>query len=285
MDEYCGVPGTGSGCNSRQHDFQALGTQKAGGNEASTLLTFYQHRFAVAAFVYMFYQRHVIRNPVTQLGLQTLLSGRATVILRHLAQALGVEVIIEGGPIAPGTLLASTPHGIFPLGQLLAVLCAVERPVVLAARVLFSIPGLAEVALALGAVDASPEVSKLALQLKRNVFVVPGGMQEMVLSKNSKHMVVINNRNRGFIKLALDTRAPLRPCFSFGEWNIQRALKPSSRVASVIRRVFGIFPFCPEIPHWDVSDDRSFGKIRQGVTLVIGRFAPDSSSSQLIRWF
>lgn len=54
-------------------------------------------------------------------------------------------------------------------------------------------------------------------RIPRNLFILPGGIAEIFTSTPGKHVVVFNRR-RGIVKLALETGAHILPSYVFGKW-------------------------------------------------------------------
>lgn len=101
----------------------------------------------------------------------------------------------------------------------------------LAASILFRIPGLRELGLLAGTVDADRKVASRVLEQGRSLAIVVGGEQEQILARAGEHLVFAKSR-KGHIKLALRFGVPLVPCYCFGETD----LYDQSRFAFGIRR-------------------------------------------------
>jgi len=121
-------------------------------------------------------------------------------------------------------IFASFPHGAISVNHILSMTNAVgflsdihrgERRD-LAASVLFYLPGVREILLWLGNVDAGAPTAKLNLRKKRSLLIFVGGEKEQLLTRPGTHQVHCASRF-GFVKLALTYGAPLVPLYTFGE--------------------------------------------------------------------
>ncbi len=86
----------------------------------------------------------------------------------------------------------------------------------LIASILFYIPGLRELCLFLGCVDASPSTAKYNISKGRSIFIYIGGEKEQLMTEPSKHKIYLSSR-KGFVKLALQHGTPLVPMYCYGE--------------------------------------------------------------------
>lgn len=85
----------------------------------------------------------------------------------------------------------------------------------LAASVIFQIPVVRELFLACGYIDAGRRYAQKALENKRNLFVCTGGEEESMLTELGRDVVVLNKR-KGFVRLAVSYGACLVPVFGAG---------------------------------------------------------------------
>jgi hypothetical protein len=114
-----------------------------------------------------------------------------------------------GNMLGTQTLFAAHPHGMLALSALFTFLAApAERHVLLGVHAwLMAIPGVRDVLLALGAVDASKHV---LLPLPRVALVIDG-VRGMGPTDKDEH------RPRGFLRLVLEQKRTLVPVFFGGE--------------------------------------------------------------------
>ena len=138
-------------------------------------------------------------------------------------------------------LTALHPHGVMSLAHFLVMTDAVSfRSAALplrgarrdlAASVLFRIPLLRELLLALGNVDAGARTCHALLERGCSLFLYPGGEHEQ-LRTDERQPVAFVRRRRGFLRLALQYRARVLPCYVFGEertYTVSRAAMPLRR--------------------------------------------------------
>eukprot|EP00457_Paulinella_chromatophora_P006407 gb/GEZN01006425.1/.p1 GENE.gb/GEZN01006425.1/~~gb/GEZN01006425.1/.p1 ORF type:complete len:312 (+),score=44.96 gb/GEZN01006425.1/:74-1009(+) len=86
----------------------------------------------------------------------------------------------------------------------------------LAARALFLIPIMRELAVGSGCVDAGKKTAQLCLRSGISLMLDPGGMLEQVHSRPDAEVVWIKKR-LGFIRLAIAEQVPVVPVYVFGE--------------------------------------------------------------------
>ncbi|CAM9117060.1 unnamed protein product, partial [Ectocarpus fasciculatus] len=86
----------------------------------------------------------------------------------------------------------------------------------LVASVLFMIPGLREMLLFLGCVDAGSKTAKHNLSKGYSLFIYIGGEKEQLMTEVGEHHVYLKSR-KGFVKLALSSGSALVPMYAFGE--------------------------------------------------------------------
>jgi len=85
----------------------------------------------------------------------------------------------------------------------------------LAASILFWMPLVREIVLWTGCVDASRPTAQYQLRKGRSIVVIPGGEAEQLCTAFGQDNVTLRNR-MGFIALAVESGAPLVPCYVFG---------------------------------------------------------------------
>jgi len=119
-------------------------------------------------------------------------------------------------------IFAVFPHGtssdfrILMDGILHTVLPSVADKVrVLTASVLFRIPLVREIAMWTNCVDARRSVAENLLDNHYSILVLPGGMDEQILTQYQKETIYLRKR-KGFVKLALRKGVPVVPVYVFG---------------------------------------------------------------------
>jgi len=119
-------------------------------------------------------------------------------------------------------IFAAFPHGtssdyrILMDGMLPAVLPSIANKVrVLTASIIFKLPLVREIALWTSCVDARKEVAERLVDKKYSLFVLPGGMDEQIITEHQKEKIYLKNR-KGFIRLALQKGVPVVPVYVFG---------------------------------------------------------------------
>lgn len=118
------------------------------------------------------------------------------------------------------------PHGIhcIPLGQFTAQHSAFDRTFPnlygpkltgIAATVIFKLPVVRELFFHMGYIDASRSVCQEALQAGQSLFICVGGEEEALYTTKGKDIVVLQKR-KGFVRLALSYGAAVVPVFGVG---------------------------------------------------------------------
>jgi Diacylglycerol acyltransferase len=136
--------------------------------------------------------------------------------------------------------------------------------VCLSDSVLFRIPLLRDLLLALGCVDASSSTCHRILKAGLSLQLYPGGEREMLLTPSAPSAlvsssssssssstappftsIIVASSRRGFVRLALQYSLPILPCFCFGEdqlFHTSTFLLPLRlRLASVLRVALPLF--------------------------------------------
>ena len=121
--------------------------------------------------------------------------------------------------------MAVHPHGVMTwnhvlfatdsVGFLSAAVVGPRRD--LAASVLFRIPLLRDLLLALGCVDAGLRTCHRALKAGLSLQLYVGGEREQLLSATARESVVVAASRRGFVRLACEYDVPIVPVYVFGE--------------------------------------------------------------------
>eukprot|EP00928_Gymnodinium_smaydae_P060096 TRINITY_DN4364_c0_g6_i1.p1 TRINITY_DN4364_c0_g6~~TRINITY_DN4364_c0_g6_i1.p1 ORF type:complete len:331 (-),score=39.12 TRINITY_DN4364_c0_g6_i1:185-1177(-) len=118
------------------------------------------------------------------------------------------------------------PHGVMSYDHIMLVSGMLDelnvvlphtRRSALSANILFKIPILREIALAVGAVDASRRTANKCLKEGLSLSVVPGGEREMLLAQRGPIEQLVLKKRMGFVRLALEHGVPLVPVYCFGE--------------------------------------------------------------------
>ena len=119
-------------------------------------------------------------------------------------------------------LFAVHPHGALPVGasvllpQLSRWAAIGSRIRVGGASIVFWLPLVRDWLLAFGAVDAGRRTLERCLREGLSVVLLPGGIQEQLLDCEPHEERITLLRRKGFIDLALSTRAAVVPVYVFG---------------------------------------------------------------------
>ena len=155
------------------------------------------------------------------------------ILCEAIAWLLGVrlDIVVPADGKTPsfpyagaGVVAAASPHGALPLTQAgIGMALFRLRPDLktfklrnAAASVLFSVPGLRELILLMGARDASKRVLTKCLAQGYSVALNPGGNYEMA-STSHTHEAIYCQQGLGFVRLAMAAGKPILPLYSFGE--------------------------------------------------------------------
>lgn len=122
-------------------------------------------------------------------------------------------------------VIPECPHGVFPLGQLIATsladMCWPGHPIyALAADAVFHVPLWRHVMTWLGGIPATAASFRRALQ-KGSVGLIPGGIAEMFMIDDDKEIIKLRDR-KGFVRLAVEAGADIVPCYHFGNSQLFR---------------------------------------------------------------
>jgi 1-acyl-sn-glycerol-3-phosphate acyltransferase len=133
--------------------------------------------------------------------------------------------ILEERPKSPSDpqyrpwIMVAPPHGVFPYGNLLAMLV---WPVLngstfrgLAASSALRPPIFKQILRSMGVIDASRHVARRAVEEGNCLGISTGGVAE-VFETNADDECIVLKQRIGLIKLAIQTGADLVPCYLFG---------------------------------------------------------------------
>ncbi len=154
-------------------------------------------------------------------------------------------------------------HGIIPFhGFLLAWKLLKHRKLMargLGADFLFQIPGLRELFLKGGAVQADPRNAEKLLEQQHVVMLAPGGIYEALLAKSGLRRIPWERR-KGFVRIAVKTNTPIVPTYCRGinstYFNSYFLLKPRIKLLEKMRFSvpfflgLGLLPFPMKLVHW-----------------------------------
>ncbi|KXZ44997.1 hypothetical protein GPECTOR_60g776 [Gonium pectorale] len=138
-------------------------------------------------------------------------------------------------------LFVTSPHGAFPLSQVLGNSLGSQlwpgHPVhCLAASVLFYVPLWRHIKAWMGAAPADRRTARLLLATRGSVAVLAGGIAEMYeqeLGRRGERERVKLVGRRGFVRVAVETGVPIVPVYHFGNSQVLSfgpvALQPLSR--------------------------------------------------------
>ncbi|MFO1463068.1 MAG: lysophospholipid acyltransferase family protein [bacterium] len=154
-------------------------------------------------------------------------------------------------------------HGIIPFhGFLLAWKLLQRRKLMargLGADFLFQVPGLRELFLKGGAVQADPRNAERLLKQDHIVMLAPGGIYEALIAKSGLRRIPWERR-KGFVRLAIKTQTPIVPTYCRGinsaYFNSYFLLKPRIKLLERLRfsvpffMGLGLLPFPMKLVHW-----------------------------------
>lgn len=120
-------------------------------------------------------------------------------------------------------ILVAPPHGVFPYGNLLSVICHPSVAGIycrgLAARTAVSVPIFKQTLRSIGVVDANRVTARRVLEKPACLGISTGGVAEIFETNNDDEVILLRERI-GLIKLAIRTGADLSPCYIFGNTKI-----------------------------------------------------------------
>jgi len=125
----------------------------------------------------------------------------------------------EREPAKP-VVIAIHPHGVasdyrVAMDGLLYEALPGREVLTLAASVLFALPLVRELVLWTRCIDAGKRTASKALSKGCSLAVIPGGEAEQMRTQTGVEEVYLTKR-AGFVKLAMQQRAALVPCYAFG---------------------------------------------------------------------
>lgn len=116
-------------------------------------------------------------------------------------------------------ILVAPPHGVFPYGNILAILCF---PTYfgfsfrgLASSMALRPPIFKQILRSIGIVDASRHIARKAIEEDGSIGISTGGVAEVFETNEDNECVLLKERI-GMIKLAIRTGSILVPCYLFG---------------------------------------------------------------------
>jgi 1-acyl-sn-glycerol-3-phosphate acyltransferase len=130
----------------------------------------------------------------------------------------------NGGTYHPRIMVAP-PHGVFPYGNILAML--VWPAMVghnfrgLASSAALRPPIFKQVLRSIGVIDASRHVARKALENGESLGISTGGVAEVFETNEADECILLKERV-GLIKLAIRSGADLVPCYLFGNTKLLR---------------------------------------------------------------
>jgi 1-acyl-sn-glycerol-3-phosphate acyltransferase len=146
----------------------------------------------------------------------SLQSWMAVQIIKYFSFRIIVEERVQD---TQGHIFVAPPHGVFPYGNLLAMLLfpsLMGFPFKgLAASSALRFPIFRQVLCAMGVIDASRNTARNALEEGHSIGISTGGVRE-VFETNAEHECILLKERKGMIKLAIRTGAELVPTYMFG---------------------------------------------------------------------
>jgi len=126
-----------------------------------------------------------------------------------------------------GRAVLVSNHGILPVDGFLLI-CAIKEaygrwPKGLTDRRIFRIPVVRQFFLDLGIVLGSPQTGKALLEREEIVYIMPGGAREAFKSSRDRYQLMWKRR-KGFVRLAIQTGAPIIPAVCIGVDEIYHVL-------------------------------------------------------------
>lgn len=137
------------------------------------------------------------------------------------------------------TILVTPPHGVFPFGNLLAMLALPDIMGFsirgLGASSIFWTPVFRQIMGTIGVIDASKASAKSALEQGFTIGISSGGVTEVFETNEAEQTVVLKDR-KGFVKLAFQTGADIVPCYVFGNTETLSMFAGGGGIATTILR-------------------------------------------------
>jgi len=171
----------------------------------------------------------------------------------------GVEKYFKGqifstSPLDPkGTyVFAFHPHGVQPFTVMWLQLSRAWREnfkgmrfCVMTASVMHFVPLMRDILQWLGGREVSRDTIMGTLAEKQSILLIPGGQQEMMVSRSNINEIRVLSRHVGFIKIAIQSGVPLVPVLSFGEEEVMDFVRVPRLQNFFITRVGLPVPFLP----------------------------------------
>ncbi|CAJ1938036.1 unnamed protein product [Cylindrotheca closterium] len=148
---------------------------------------------------------------------ETLQSWLAIQVVKYFSYRMVVETVPE--PKGRPRIMVAPPHGVFPYGNILAMLaypslCG-DTFRGLAASNALRPPVFKQILRSIGVVDASRSVARKTLEGGESLGISTGGVAEVFETNDDDECILLRVRI-GLIKLAIRTGSDLVPCYLFG---------------------------------------------------------------------
>jgi hypothetical protein len=145
------------------------------------------------------------------------------------------------------------------------------RPFVLVHEVLLLAWPFRELAIPLGITSVAKASFEYLLQQRDGgnaVILVPGGVKEMIATRQGRHIDLFLKNRKGFAREALINGASLVPAFTFGEHELFRSeeVKPGSWFATFQK----LFSRYLHLPLLNVTGKYMFLPLQKPITTVVG---------------
>ncbi|EFJ26687.1 hypothetical protein SELMODRAFT_96204 [Selaginella moellendorffii] len=163
---------------------------------------------------------------------------------KHFPIRLHVDDI-KSFDLSKAYVFAVEPHSILPIGIISLCHYTGYMPFTkiraLASSAVFATPILRHIWTWLGLVPASRKTFGKLLNDGYSCIVVPGGVQECLYMEHG-HEVVFLKKRFGFVRVAIETGAPLVPVFCFGQTEAYKWWKPKGELYAKLSRAIGFTP-------------------------------------------
>lgn len=175
-------------------------------------------KLTVGIFVAVLLPLAILPQPYVPSSLQ---SWIAVQVIKYFS----FRFIFEARPLAKDDpdyrpqILVAPPHGVFPYGNILAMLiwpslCG-EAFRGLASSAALRPPIFKQILRTIGIIDASRHVARKTLENGESLGISTGGVAEVFETNHNDECIVLRERI-GLIKLAIRTGSDLVPCYLFG---------------------------------------------------------------------